>query len=115
MRYAAEERVSSVNPGKGPPIPGERRNGFGPAACTAGGTIYLSVSTGDLFRLSDDRSKWEPYAKATARAVHRLVPDGSRILIVGGAANRKMVNLIESVLVAGAEAAVPAAAPVQAQ
>lgn len=47
--------------------------------------------------------------------MHRLVPDGSRILIVGGAANRKMVNLIESVLVAGAEAAVPAAAPVQAQ
>ena len=100
---------------KGPPIPGERRNGFGPAACTTGGTIYVSVSTGEMFRLSADRTAWEPYAMATPRAVHRLVPDGDRILVVGGAKNQKMVDLIESVPVGGATAggAIPAAASIR--
>ena len=82
---------------KGPPLPGERRNGFAPAACTLDGRIYLSVSTGELFTLSADGTRWDLYAHNTRRAVHRLIPDGGRILIVGGAANQKMVDLIETV------------------
>lgn len=82
---------------KGPPIPGQRRNGFAPAACTLNGTIYLSVSTGEMFKLSADQAKWELYAQATPRAVHRLIPDHSRVLIVGGASKQKMVNLVEAV------------------
>jgi hypothetical protein len=59
-----------------------------------------------MYRLSDDRSEWELYARATPRAVHRLIPDPDRdrILVVGGAANRKMVDLIETVAVPAPEA-----------
>jgi hypothetical protein len=82
---------------KGPPLPGERRNGFGPAACTVDGNVYASVVTGELFRLSADGGKWELHSTNTPRAVHRLIPDGQRILIVGGAAKQKMVDMIETV------------------
>ena len=87
---------------KGPPILGERRNGFAAAACTLNGTIYLSVPAGELFKLSSDQTKWELHATATPRAVHRLVPHGQNILIVGGAAKQKMLDLVELI---------PAAAP----
>lgn len=82
---------------KGPPIPGPARNGFGPAACAAGGTVYLSVATGDLYRLATDGSAWEPVAKASPRIVHRLVAWNGGMLIIGGASGARMTDLIERV------------------
>jgi hypothetical protein len=84
---------------KGPPIPGKKRNGFAPAACMHHGSVYLSVSTGEMFRLIADGSAWEPVVKTTPRIVHRLVPFKNEILVIGGAAEAKMVDLIEAVKV----------------
>ncbi|HTE06493.1 MAG TPA: hypothetical protein VK824_09875, partial [Planctomycetota bacterium] len=95
---------------KGPPIPGDESNGFGPAACTHDGSVYLSVASGDLYRLSDDHTAWEPCAKTTPRIVHRLIPFGDEILVVGGAAEERMLDLIEAVHV-GKRQAAPEATP----
>ena len=70
-------------------------NGFSPAACVVDGRLFVSVGDGSLHRLSASRGGWEPVATATPRIVHRLVPDGQRILIVGGAAKGNNLDLIE--------------------
>jgi hypothetical protein len=87
---------------KAPSIPGSSRNGFGPAACVHDGRLYLSVGTGELFRLASDSSAWELFARTTPRIVHRLIPFERELLVVGGAAEHRMVPLIEAVEVAGA-------------
>lgn len=96
---------------KGPAIPGRERDGFAPAACTVDGTIYLSVGSGKFYRLNDAKTAWETVAKTTPRLAHRMVPFGNEVLIVGGAAEAKMVNLIEAVEVGSARgsASVPTA------
>jgi hypothetical protein len=88
---------------KGPPIPGEDQNGFGPATCVHDGRVYLSVATGDMYRLSANGEVWEPIAKTTPRIVHRMVAFGDEVLVVGGASDAKMVSLIEAVRVSAAE------------
>lgn len=82
---------------KGPQVPGPSRNGFAPAACSRDGAVYLSVGTGEMYRLSADASSWIPVAKSTPRIVHRLVPFQDRILVLGGASASKMVDTIEAV------------------
>lgn len=89
---------------KGPSIPGDQDNGFAPAACACQGSVYLSVGTGEMFRLSADRQSWEPFARSTPRIVHRLVPCDSEILILGGAMESRMSGLIEAVPVNAAAA-----------
>lgn len=86
---------------KGPSIPGRPRDGFAPAACTLDGTIYLSVGSGGLFRLSDDQTEWEQVTRTTPRLAHRMVSFGKEVLIIGGASEAKMVDLIEAVQVDG--------------
>lgn len=81
----------------GPNIPGSPRNGFSPAACTIDGRVILSVGSGELYRLSADGSAWEQIGKATPRIVHRLIPHGDSVLIVGGARGPKMTDLIEQI------------------
>ena len=83
--------------GKGPPIPGPEKNGFSPAACAVKGRVYLSVASGEMFRLSEDRATWEAYARTTPRIVHRLVASGQEIFVIGGASEARMMDLIESV------------------
>ncbi|MGH7214124.1 MAG: hypothetical protein ACREIT_05115 [Tepidisphaeraceae bacterium] len=82
---------------KGPAIPGKKINGFAPAACVMADQLYLSVATGELFRLNQEQRSWEPLAKASPRIVHRLVPFNQSVLILGGAAKERMVDLIETV------------------
>ena len=96
--------TATGNWSEGPAIPGSQRNGFSPAACTIDGRIILSVGSGELYRLSADGSTWEQIAKATPRIVHRLIPYGDRVLIVGGAIGPKMTDLIESVQIPAATA-----------
>ncbi|MGC4030846.1 MAG: hypothetical protein QM754_03730 [Tepidisphaeraceae bacterium] len=83
----------------GPKLPSPNMNGFSPAACVNGDRLFVSVGDGSLLRLSDDASQWELIAKTTPRIVHRLVPDGDRVLVIGGAMRRKQVDLIEAVRV----------------
>jgi N-acetylneuraminic acid mutarotase len=91
--------LSTQSWSKGPSSPGEIENGFAPAACNCQGSIYLSVGTGEMFRLSSDRQSWEPFAQTSPRIVHRMLPHGSEILIAGGAHGSKMSNLVEAVRV----------------
>jgi hypothetical protein len=82
---------------KGPSIPGDTRNGFAPAACVHDGLIYLSVASGEIYRLKRDWTAWELYGRNTPRIVHRMVVANDEILILGGAAEAKMVDLVEAV------------------
>lgn len=87
---------------KGPNLPGDSLNAFAPAACSVNGRLYVSIGSGDFLRLNEDGTAWECVAKTTPRIVHRLIPDGNRILILGGASGRTMQNLVEAVTVAAA-------------
>lgn len=80
---------------QGPDLPGKDENGFAPAACELNGRLYVSVGDGGLYRLAGEA--WEKVATTTPRIVHRLVPSGSSILVIGGAAKGDNLNLIEQV------------------
>lgn len=68
---------------KGPDLPG-KRTGFSPAAAVLGGKLYVSSNDGKVHRLSGE--KWEEAATSkTTRMVHRLVPHGTNLILVGGA------------------------------
>jgi hypothetical protein len=82
---------------KGPNLPGRSINGFAPAACTLNGKLYGSVSDGRMYRLNEETQKWDRVARTTPRIVHRLVPDGDRILVLGGAWAMKNFDLVEIV------------------
>jgi N-acetylneuraminic acid mutarotase len=86
----------------GPELPGTDQNGFGPAACTLDGKLYVSVADGTLYRLDQAGKNWDKVATTTPRIVHRLIPNGAQLLLIGGAAKQKQFNLIEAVTVANA-------------
>jgi uncharacterized GH25 family protein/N-acetylneuraminic acid mutarotase len=86
----------------GPELPGPNQNGFGPAACTLDGKLYISVADGTLYRLNQAGTGWDKVASTTPRIVHRLAPNGSELLVIGGAAKKKQLNLIEAVAVSSA-------------
>jgi outer membrane protein assembly factor BamB len=69
----------------GPDVPGGRI-GFSPAATVLDGRLVVSTSEGNLFRLTADGKEWEKVViSTTKRIVHRLVPHGKGVLLVGGA------------------------------
>jgi hypothetical protein len=69
----------------GPDVPGGRI-GFSPAATTIGGRLVISTSEGNLFRLAEDGLGWDKVGTSPSkRIVHRLVPHGRKVLLVGGA------------------------------
>lgn len=99
---------------EGPEIPAAagalKHMGFAPAACSAGGRLYLSVADGALLRLDAAGRAWEKVGQATPRIVHRLVSHGPKLLVIGGAAKGDNLDSIEAVTVP-ADAAAAAAAP----
>lgn len=81
---------------RGPDLPGPDRNGFSPAACAAGGRLFVSVADGSLFALNDTDRDWRPVGRAGPRIVHRMVPDGTTaVILVGGAAGRENLATVE--------------------
>lgn len=81
----------------GPDLPAPQGNGFAPAACTVANRLYVSVADGTLYRLDETGKTWQKIAQTTPRIVHRLAPDGSHILVMGGAAKGENMSLIEAV------------------
>ena len=72
-----------------PELPGADHNGFAPAACTLGSDLYASVADGSLLRLDQPGKKWQDVTKLQPRIVHRLIPHGDEILVVGGGRRRE--------------------------
>jgi N-acetylneuraminic acid mutarotase len=83
---------------EGPKIPGDRMNGFTPAAAVLDGHLYVSPADGTVYRMAED--KWEPVgALKTPRFVHRVVPIGSgKLLALGGASREGNVAASELVI-----------------
>lgn len=81
----------------GPNLPGGPMNGFGPAACAAGGDLYVSVEDGGLYRLNDAAEVWEQVGSATPRIVHRIIPTDREVLVVGGAFRGANSDLVEAI------------------
>jgi hypothetical protein len=72
-----------------PRIPGQVRNGFTPAACSAGGRIYVNPADGKLYRLAATGDAWEDAGSVeNPRVVHRMVPVRDDLLLVLGGSSR---------------------------
>lgn len=84
---------------EGPDLPGGLMNGFAPAACVHDGRLALSLGDGTLVRLTDDGNSWQQTAETTPRIVHRMVSFGSRVLVMGGASDGDVTDLIEVVTI----------------
>jgi hypothetical protein len=82
---------------KGPALPGDEIDGFAPAACVDGVKLYISVADGSLYRLNDATQTWEKAGSTSARVAHRIVSDGNKILVIGGAEKGRNLDLIEPV------------------
>ncbi|HJT86937.1 MAG TPA: hypothetical protein VJ732_03750 [Bryobacteraceae bacterium] len=80
---------------KGPDLPGNEVDGFAPAACLHEGRLYVSVADGTLYRLNE--GKWEKAGTATPRVAHRMVSDGNKILVMGGASQGHNLDLMEEI------------------
>ncbi|MFM1824404.1 MAG: hypothetical protein RI967_2670 [Planctomycetota bacterium] len=95
---------------KAPALPVDARAGFAPAAAVFEGRVYASVASGELFLLDEARTAWQPVARTTPRIVHRMVADADGLLVLGGARDADMTDLVERVtLRAGAAAPKPVA------
>jgi|GEM_PF-328205 len=81
----------------GPVLPGADRNGFAPAAVVHDRSLYVSVADGSMYRLCHEGVNWELVARTTPRIVHRAVPVGARMLLLGGATRGGNLALIEAV------------------
>lgn len=86
---------------EGPKLPGDRMNGFTPAAAVLDGQLYVSPADGTLYRLAGE--KWETVgALKTPRFVHRIVPIGKgKLLALGGASKGGNVAETELLLPSG--------------
>lgn len=80
----------------GPALPGDAMNGFGPAATVVNSRVVVSIDDGSLYRLTANGGAWELVGHASPRIVHRLVADGDRVLILGGAKGGANLDSIEA-------------------
>ncbi len=79
----------------GPEIPGDEV-GFSPAATTVKDQIWVNTYEGPLYRLASDGHSWQKLATASrGRMVHRLVPHGKGVWLVGGASKGGNVAELE--------------------
>ncbi len=85
---------------KGPALPGPRRNGFSPAACTSADRLYFSLGNGKLVRLAAGGDAWEEVGQLKQpRIVHRMVT-GTRasLVVLGGSARGQTVAGTEAII-----------------
>lgn len=96
----------------GPDLPGKSRVGFSPAATVVGTRLIVSTSDGEINALSTSGTAWTKVGQSkTKRRVHRLVPHGDGVLLVGGATGGGMIADLEFVSLASKRASVSAASP----
>ena len=88
---------SSGNWSEAPELTGEGSVGFSPAVGAYQGRLFASVSDGRLLRLNAAGSAWEAIGQATGRVAHRLAFQGGRVIVIGGSAGGKMLDLLEAI------------------
>lgn len=83
----------------GPDMPeAGRLQGFGAAATSHRGRIFISQADGKVYRLADSGDAWEHATRLEhPRFMHRLVPFGGHLLGVGGSARGGHVTVIDVV------------------
>jgi len=101
-KQKVERTVSIYDPATnswsdGPELPEGTNLGFAPAAGVHRGRLYVSIGDGTVLRLNQAGTAWERAAVSTPRIAHRLASDGKNLLLIGGAAKGKNLDLIETV------------------
>jgi N-acetylneuraminic acid mutarotase len=83
----------------GPPLPGEKSNGFTPASAVAGDRLYVTPADGKLYRLTESGDHWDEVGKLNEpRFVARMVPaPGERLVVIAGAAPGELLSSVEVV------------------
>lgn len=95
----------------GPEFPGTERTGFHPAACEAGGRLYVNPMDRAVFRLTATGDGWEKVGQtAEARYVHRLIPLTAASFAAVAGASPKGPHASVEVVAVGAPAGGAAAA-----
>lgn len=80
-----------------PALPGNRINGFSAAACVLDGKLMINPADGSLYQLEED--EWKFLAELEhKRFVHRMVPAGNRLIVLGGASREGTVGETEIVI-----------------
>ena len=83
---------------EGPPLPQVgQTTGFAPAVVVHDQRLYVSVSEGSIFRLSESGQAWEKAGSSTPRVAHRLISMGESVLVIGGASGGSNFDLIEAI------------------
>ena len=82
---------------EGPQLPEGVNMGFAPAALVHQDGLYVSIFDGSLLRLNKAGDAWEKVGSTTSRVAHRMASRGDEILVLGGAAGGKNLDLIETV------------------
>ena len=85
---------------EGPPLPGEKSNGFTPASAVVDGRLYVTPADGKLYRLTDKADGWTEVGHlAEKRFVARMVPGpGGRLVVLAGASPGALLASVETLL-----------------
>lgn len=83
----------------GPPLPGEKSNGFTPASAVLDGRLYVTPADGKLYRLTETGDRWEEAGRLREpRFVARMVPGPDRrLIVIAGAAPGSLLASVEVV------------------
>lgn len=82
----------------GPQLPVGPFNGFAPAVAVHKGSLYVSIAGGKVLKLDTAKQTWEVVANVSSRVAHRMVSDGERLLLFGGADDGGNLDTFEVVM-----------------
>lgn len=81
----------------GPPLPGEKSNGFTPASAVLDGRLYVTPADGKVYVFSEKGDAWTEVDRLKEkRFVARMVPaPGSRLVVLAGASPGGLLKTVE--------------------
>jgi N-acetylneuraminic acid mutarotase len=84
---------------EGPPLPGEKMNGFTPASAVMDGRLYVTPADGKVYRLTEKGDNWEEVAKLREpRFVARMVAGPEhKLIVIAGASPGSLLASVEAV------------------
>ena len=84
---------------EGPPLPGEKSNGFTAASAVADGRLFVTPADGKLYRLTDKADGWTEVGHLVEkRFVARMVPGSDRrLVVIAGTSPGSLLASVEAV------------------